>query len=635
MKLTQLNLQNFKGIEFGDFRFTNNTIIRGDNATGKTTVFDALCWLLFGKDSLDRADFQIKTLKNGEPVHNVNHMVQAAFDNEDGTGFTLKRIYREKYSNPRGGEVKLTGHTTDYFINDVPSKEKEYKAFINNMINEDVFKLITNPLFFNEQYTWQNRRKLLLEMCGDVDDVSVINSKDELKRLTELLNGRSVDEQRKIIASKKTAINKELDMIPVRIDEAVNCKPTPLEAEQKLKDDIATIETAIKQLEGDKSVIINGLDGAERTAKIREIKRKLADRKSQLMNEHTDKERRLEHEYKLSLIQLQMAESERDRFKDREYELDTQIKQEEARIEKLQSEFDKFNQSQFDDELCPTCGQPYPAEKRAELEAIFNTQKATNLEEWQKLIDSANSLKQNYIEQKEIMQVKVDGMCSQIEELSNNKDTKEKAMNEVGEVDLDNDVQVNDLKAELFMLELDEDNTSDDQLKRIDSELSELADKRSTLQTELTKYDVIRDITKRINELEQEQQRLINEKNLVDETAFLLDEFVKAKVEMLEDTINKHFTITTFKMANVLVNGSVEDCCETMVDGVPYRSLNNAARINAGIDIINALTKFYKVNAPVFIDNAEAVTKFINCNSQTVKLIVDETCKELRVDMEV
>lgn len=635
MKLVQLNLQNFKGIEFGDFRFTNNTIIRGDNATGKTTVFDALCWLLFGKDSLDRADFQIKTLKNGEPVHNVNHMVQAAFDNEDGTGFTLKRIYREKYSNPRGGEVKLTGHTTDYFINDVPSKEKEYKAFINNMINEDVFKLITNPLFFNEQYTWQNRRKLLLEMCGDVDDASVINSKEELKRLTELLNGRSVDEQRKIIASKKTAINKELDMIPVRIDEAVKCKPTPTESEQKLKDDIAIIETGIKQLEEDKSVIVNGLDGAERTAKIREVKRKLADRKSQLMNEYTEKERRLEHEYKLSLVQLQMAESERDRYKDREYELDSQIKQEEARIDKLQAEFDEFNQSQFNKELCPTCGQELPASKYEELQAKFNKNKAEKLEEWQALIDSAKALKQNYIEQKEVMQVKADGMCSQIEELSNNKDKKEKAMNEVGEVDLDNDVQVNDLKAELFMLELDEDNTSDDQLKRIDSELSELADKRSTLQTELTKYDVIRDITKRINELEQEQQRLINEKNLVDETAFLLDEFVKAKVEMLEDTINKHFTITTFKMANVLVNGSVEDCCETMVDGVPYRSLNNAARINAGIDIINALTKFYNVTAPVFIDNAEAVTKFVNCNSQTIKLIVDETCKELRVDLEV
>ena len=134
---------------------------------------------MFGKDSLDRADFEIKTLVNGEPLHNVNHEVEAIFTNDDGTSFTLKRVYREKYSNPRGGETKLTGHTTDYFINEVPVKEKEYKAFINNMINEDVFKLITNPLYFNEQYSWQNRRKLLLEMCGDVDDESVINSRDD------------------------------------------------------------------------------------------------------------------------------------------------------------------------------------------------------------------------------------------------------------------------------------------------------------------------------------------------------------------------------------------------------------------------------------------------------------------------
>ena len=94
------------------------------------------------------------------------------------------------------------------------------------------------------------------------------------------------------------------------------------------------------------------------------------------MNEHTDKERRLGHNYQLSLTKLQMAECERDRYKDREYELDSQIKQEEARIDKLQAEFDTFNKQEFDDENCPTCGQLYPAEKRAELEAIFNTQKS-------------------------------------------------------------------------------------------------------------------------------------------------------------------------------------------------------------------------------------------------------------------
>ena len=198
MKLLKLSLTNFKSIRQSSFEFDGeNKIIFGDNATGKTTVFDSMCWLLFGKDSLDRSDFEIKTLVNGEPIHKVNHEVEGEFMNDDGTQFTLKRVYREKYSNPRGGDTKLTGHTTDYFINDVPVKEKEYKAYINNLISDDVFKLITNPLYFNEQYSWQNRRKLLLEMCGNVDDETVIRNHGELRKLLSILNGRTVEEQKK------------------------------------------------------------------------------------------------------------------------------------------------------------------------------------------------------------------------------------------------------------------------------------------------------------------------------------------------------------------------------------------------------------------------------------------------------
>ena len=130
-------------------------------------------------------------------------------------------------------------------------------------------------------------------------------------------------------------------------------------------------------------------------------------------------------------------------------------------------------------------------------------------------------------------------------------------------------------------------------------------------------------------ELENQQQKLADEKNLLDETSFLIDEFVKAKVDLLEESINSHFEYARFKMFNVLVNGNVEECCETTYKGVPYRSMNNAARMNVGLDIINALTKFYNVTAPVFIDNAEAVTEFIKCNSQTIKLVVDADFKEL------
>ena len=631
MKLLKLNLQNFKGIRNSEFDFGGiDATIYGDNATGKTTVFDSLCWLLFGKDSLDRADFEIKTLENGEPIHKVNHEVEAEFLNDDGNSFTLRRVYREKYSSPRGGDTKLTGHTTDYFINDVPVKEKEYKQYINDVIAEDVFKLITNPLYFNEQYSWQNRRQLLLKMCGDVDDESVINSRSELTRLAELLNGRTVDEQRKIVAAKKTAINKELDMIPVRIDEALRNKADIATSESKLTTDIETLNKSINELENQKATIINGFSSTEKRTKIDEIGRQLKARQSEVLSVYNSEKQRKRGEYEALLTQLKIIESEHDRYTDRAYDLAKDIERESKRIETLQAEFDTFNAQEFNKEACPTCGQPLPEDKQAELEAAFNSEKAAKLEEWQSLIESAKKLKANYEEQREVLIVKADGLTKEIEEKTKAYETKFKEYESYLEPNIEDDPDYKELKAELFLLELDEgEETDDKEVARLDDEISSVKEKRAALETELNKYTLNADIQKRVIELENQQQKLAAEKNLLDETSFLIDEFVKAKVDMLEESINSHFEYARFKLFNVLVNGNIEECCETNYKGVPYRSMNNAARMNVGLDIINALTSYYKVNAPVFIDNAEAVTDFIKCNSQTIKLFVDPDFKEL------
>ena len=631
MKLLKLKLQNFKGIRNSEFDFGGiNATIYGDNATGKTTVFDSLCWLLFGKDSLDRADFEIKTLENGEPIHKVNHEVEAEFLHDDGNSFTLKRVYREKYSSPRGGDTKLTGHTTDYFINEVPVKEKEYKQYINDVIAEDVFKLITNPLYFNEQYSWQNRRKLLLEISGDIKDEEVINSRSELTRLAELLNGRTVDEQRKIVAAKKTAINKELDMIPVRIDEALRNKADITTSQTKLTTDIETLNKSINELESQKATIINGFSSTEKRSKIDEIGRQLKARQSEVLSIYNSEKQRKRGEYEALLTQLKIIESEHDRYTDRAYDLAKDIERESKRIETLQAEFDTFNAQEFNKEACPTCGQPLPEDKQAELEASFNSEKAAKLEEWQSLIESAKKLKANYEEQREVLLVKADGLTKEIEDKTKAYESKFKEYESYLEPNVEDDPDYKELKAELFLLELDEGEEADDkEVARLDDEIKEVKEKRAALETELNKYTLNADIQKRVIELESQQQKLASEKNLLDETSFLIDEFVKAKVDMLEDNINSHFEYARFKMFNVLVNGNIEECCETTYKGVPYRSMNNAARMNVGLDIINALTKFYNVTAPVFIDNAEAVTDFIKCNSQTIKLVVDADFKEL------
>ena len=632
MKLTKLELLNFKGLKSFTINLNGDVVIRGDNATGKTTVFDSVCWLLFGKDSLDRADFEIKTLDGGEPIHKVNHEVTGTFTLDEGGTVELKRVYREKYSSPRGGEVTLTGHTTDYFVDGVPKKEKEYKEIVSSLVDESIFKLITNPLYFNETYSWQNRRKLLLEMCGDIDDISVINSRDDLRRLAELLEGRTVDDHRKVVAAKKTAINKELDMIPVRIDEAMRNKPEIASDKAKLIRDIETLSAGIDEVEKQKAIIQNGFSSTEKESKIRDIKRQLEVQSSKVLSDYHKQKQRLRDEYEASLTKLKMVEVDRDRCADRRDELNKEIERESKRIATLQSEFDTFNAQQFNKESCPTCGQALPADKQAALEAEFNTNKSKKLEEWKGLIESAVKLKENYEEQQEIMVSKIDNLTTEVSQYSDAYNVKFKEYEAYSEPNLEDDPVYADLKAQLFLLEIDDEPGADtEELTKLDEELSSMKSKKAALETELNKFKLIDDINHRILELENQQQKLVAEKNALDEASFLMDEFIKAKVNMLEENINSSFKLARFKMFNVMLNGNVEECCETTYKGVPYRSMNNAARINVGLDIINALTSYYKVNAPVFIDNAEAVTEFVPVNSQTIKLIVDESEPQLVV----
>ena len=633
MKLTKLELLNFKGLKSFTINLNGDVVIRGDNATGKTTVFDSVCWLLFGKDSLDRAYFEIKTLDGGEPIHKVNHEVTGTFTLDEGGTVELKRVYREKYSSPRGGEVTLTGHTTDYFVDGVPKKEKEYKEIVSSLVDESIFKLITNPLYFNETYSWQNRRKLLLEMCGDIDDISVINSRDDLRRLAELLEGRTVDDHRKVVAAKKTAINKELDMIPIRIDEAVRNKPETVSDKEKLICDIETLSAGIDEVEKQKAIIQNGFSSTEKESKIRDINRQIEAQSSKVLSDYHKQKQHRRGEYEASLTKLKMVEVDRDRCADRRDELNKEIERESKRIATLQSEFDTFNAQQFNKESCPTCGQALPTDKQAVLEAEFNTNKSKKLEEWKGLIESAVKLKENYEEQQEIMVSKIDNLTTEVSQYSDAYNVKFKEYESYSEPNLEDDPVYADLKAQLFLLEIDDEPGAEaEELAKLDEELSSMKSKKAGLETELNKFKLIDDINHRILELENQQQKLVAEKNALDEASFLMDEFIKAKVNMLEENINSRFKLARFKMFNVMLNGNVEECCETTYKGVPYRSMNNAARINVGLDIINALTSYYKVNAPVFIDNAEAVTEFVPVNSQTIKLIVDESKPQLTVE---
>lgn len=640
MKLTKLELLNFKGLKSFAININGDVVIRGDNATGKTTVFDSVCWLLFGKDSLDRADFEIKTLDGGEPIHKVNHEVTGTFTLDEGGTVELKRVYREKYSSPRGGEVTLTGHTTDYFVDGVPKKEKEYKEIVNSLVDENIFKLITNPLYFNETYSWQNRRKLLLEMCGDISDEDVIAEYSELKALTDILSGHSVDDHRKVVAAKKTAINKELDMIPVRIDEALRGKPTIDTPRDVLIQEISLATTTLETLEADKALLVNGHAVVDTRAELRDVQRRLMARESELQMEYKKQSALKSNECDMVVSELNNLSSKVESIKHRLDTSNRDIQRIESVIDELMHQRQQVNEDAFVmdiDEACPTCGQKLPAEQiqaaREKAETKFNLRISKQLEELNQSIE----LKQQDIENIKKRDAGLEPVET-LEALIKAKEiVKQTITDEIGQLTapvLDDDSIYADLKAEEFMLQmkLDESNIDhSEEIADIDKRIATTKEHRFNLETELNKYEEVKRIDTRVAELESQQAELAAEKSKLDEASYLMDEFVKAKVNMLEDVINSRFKLARFKMFNVMLNGNVEECCETTYKGVPYRSMNNAARINVGLDIINALTSYFKVNAPVFIDNAEAVTEFVPVNSQTIKLIVDESEPQLVV----
>ena len=640
MKLTKLELLNFKGLKSFAININGDVVIRGDNATGKTTVFDSVCWLLFGKDSLDRADFEIKTLDGGEPIHKVNHEVTGTFTLDEGGTVELKRVYREKYSSPRGGEVTLTGHTTDYFVDGVPKKEKEYKEMVSSLVDENIFKLITNPLYFNETYSWQNRRKLLLEMCGDISDEDVIASHSNLKALTDILSGHSVDDHRKVVASKKATINKELDMLPVRIDEALRGKPEVTANPEVLRLNIDTLNADIEKLENDKALLQNGHSIVDKRAELKDVQRKIMARETELQMEYKKQYSLKSNEYDSVVTEIHNMTSKLKDVRRRRIDANKEIDYLQNTVNELSLEFEAINKEAFAidiDTNCPTCGQPLPDDQikssRDKAELNFNKQKSKRLEEINNMIGLKNNAIANI---KEKLQ-ELDAEAKNTDGIDVKERRKADLINEIELLKppvLEDDEVYSDLKAEELMLQMaiDEDNSDySEEIAELEIKISDNKTERMKLEQELNKFAEIKRIELRVSELEAKQAELSEEKMKLDEASYLMDEFVKAKVNMLEESINARFKLARFKMFNVMLNGNVEECCETTYKGVPYRSMNNAARINVGLDIINALTSYFKVNAPVFIDNAEAVTDFISVNSQTIKLIVDESEPQLVV----
>ena len=626
IRLNQLKLQNFMGVR--DYIFAPegaNAIVRGENACGKTTLFSGFLYLLFGKDAAGRSDFEIKPLDaDGNPLHGLDHMVEAVLD-VDGKEVRLCKVFKEKWTKKRGQTQKtLTGHTTDYYVDGVPVKKKEWEQKINGLIEEETFRLLTNPAYFAGLH-WQRRRQILLQVCGDVSDEEVISSNSDLSTLPDILGDRSLEDHRKAVQSRQREINSRLQEIPSRIDELQN---SIAEAEQYsrhiTKDNIKELE---QKLEGMKSSGKDPEVAQEREAlekELRELKKAWQQEHEQQLEDMRQKVRELSDD-------LDQHKRELRQNKSRQEELNRGISDKQKRMEALRKEFQELQVPEVEGE-CPTCGQELPEDQVEQARVKANKKVADRKKEIQaegKKLKEQVEEEQTELEALETKAQAIEGVLPSKEQDLKDKEAEYETLRNQAE-DPDGNRRQRKAQIEERLEEIREIENSTEA-----PDTTEVEQQLEAERAKLSKIEAAQQTKDRIQELRDEERSLAEEYEKLQQQVHLMERFITTKTDLLESRINSRFEMARFKLFEEQVDGSIREDCEITFGGVPFgHGLNRGAQANVGLDIIRTLAEHYQVWAPVFVDNSEAITELVNPGTQCIKMMVAPGVDQLQVELE-
>lgn len=650
IKLKSLELKNFKGIKELVVLFNNKTDIYGDNGIGKTTIEDSFMWLLFDKDSNDRKNFDIKPFdKLGNVIHGLESEATAVLE-IDKLDIKLSKTFKEKWTKKRGAaEKEFSGHETIYSINDIPVRKKEYEEKIKEILEEKIFKLVTNPLYFSS-LNWKEQRTIVQAITGQITDEQVINYNTKL----EGLRGAYMDSvENHMIRTKATIkkLNDQLKQIPYRIDELNNSiEEINIQELGEEKEDIQRKVSQLDEVLEDNSkgneILLNHKQHLfelkdEYQEKFNHAKLLLNKPLEKLNKELFDKRYDLQNKaYEVKEIENKISINKNKIRQLTEEEKSNKLKLEELKIEFEKVKFMKFKLDE-NSTICPTCGKELDnaAEIIEELKNKFNKNKAERLKEINKvgkalkfknedinnsieitnsLIEELDSLK----EEKEVQKLEIEHNINELEEKIKNFDP--------GEIEFEGKVQ---LENEIEMTEKDISSFKVNNNFEIKEKKKELLMQLEKINKRLASVDNNKKIKARIKELSEEERHLSNEIAKHEGSLYLCEEFIRTKVELSESLINKKFKNIKFKLFNELINGGLEETCEILINGVPYSNANSTGKINAGIEVINTLSEFYNVQAPIWVDNAESYNKLADTKSQLIRLIVSKD-KNLKVECE-
>ena len=638
--LLELDLENFKG--YRKFTFTpagHSMDIFGRNHVGKSTIADAYFWLLFGKDSVGKTDFKLLPEDDkGNVIEGLVASVTGKFRREDGSEFTLQRTYKQNFSHKKGeAERRLTSNSTNFFIDGVPKLKKDYTAFVSKLCDDQTFTLLTDPDMFPHKIGWKDRREFLIKsFAPDLDDREIINAHKELKPLGGYIGFHNVDEYAAKTKYERQKIQKEKDEIPGRIDEAEKAKPADLPKDEDTHNAVTLQKNKIK-LEQQISAVRNGQAEADLRRQISEIQAQIADARAEYTRRSTTGNNGIEAEAASLRAQINDYASGCD------YAEKAVIPRLEAQISRLNKDIEQFRQQWKDtdiqefpasENICPTCGQKYPPEKQKQIQGDFNDRKARTLEKLES--DASDKKKELEKSNKDLTSEKsnLKKRHASLTDLQGRLDKLTAQIVHPAPFEKTDEYAALNKKLESVQMQLKSISGSTEQrAAMLQEQLSGVTGELDSIQRRTLNKQIVEQQDQRIENLKNKEASLSFQLATYDKGLALAEKFTMQKAQDIEEKVNGAFRKVRWKLFETQVNGGINPCCEATVHGQQYNNgLSPSEKMNAGLDIINTLSRVLGVSVPLWIDNAESTTDYEPVDTQVFRLYVSAQDQKLRME---
>lgn len=641
IKFKKIRIRNFRGLVSFDANLEGRSVrISGANGLGKSSVADAITWVLFGKDSRRRTAFPIDPVDDaGRIIHNLDVSVELEML-IDGQPTTLRRRRQEKWVQKRGMTTEqLDGHQTTCYIDGRPLPSSDFSSHVDTIVKEELFRALTTPDYF-PSLPMDQQYRLLVKIVGTRTLAEIAAKDEEALKVVDELGQRSLDQYRQGLSYDLQRTRKEQELIPVRLSEVqgfieqVKAKGADGKTAQR---HAKAIEEKLRQVtqEIDSMAGVVRAENArynDQRAYIQQLRQQRA-----AIEDRVEKQNREARTLHQSLVCK--AKEELEALEERHTAAQTMLGLHERRLKDLEqqlvdfrSRWEEVERQQFswnaEEAVCPTCGQPLPQDqadqKRVEAEMRFNERKMRQQdaldEEGKKLAASKQRLQDLNAAARQEM-AEVERLTPEARERLSKAEAEP-----IAQADYHEAADWQRLTAEIDqrVKELEQTTQAQEppQLAALRTEEEGYRKELRLLEQTIDRSKQIDEYARREKELQAQRTALSSEVARMQTRLEAAERLQLMEANDLQQRVNELFPSVRFRLSRELLNGREVGHCEISVGGVPYSGLSTSERINAGLQLINALARHYHIVAPIVIDNAEAVNQVAPTLGQLILLEV-------------